>query len=65
MKDIIIQNKVKEKERLLEDIAVTTALAKVVQALSFIDFAEKYIWKINNVDIYAAKKLELTAMKKY
>ena len=37
----------------------------MTQALSPVDLAEKYIWAINNADLYAAKELGLTGIKKY
>ena len=54
MKDVIIEEKTKEKERLSEGIADKTAPAEMTQALSLIDFAEKYIWVISNIDLNAA-----------
>lgn len=42
MKDVIILEKVREKEKLLEGIADITTPAKVAQALSFIDLALRY-----------------------
>ena len=43
MKDVIIEEKVKEKERLSESIINTTVPIEVTQASSFINLAEKYI----------------------
>ena len=65
IKDVIIKENTKEKERLSEDITDTTAPAEVTQALSPVDFAEKYIWAISNADIDTAKELELTGIKEY
>lgn len=39
LKDIIIFEKAREKKKLLKDIAIITAPAKVAQGLGFINFA--------------------------
>ena len=65
MKDVIIEERTKEKEKLLKSIMETTALAEMAQVLSLIDLAKKYIWAISNIDIDTAKKLRLTGIKKY
>ena len=65
MKDIISEKKVKEKEKLLENIADTNALAEVAWKLNPVNLAWKYIWTISNVDLDAAIKLGLTGIKKY
>ena len=65
MKDVIIEEKAREKERLLEGIADITAPVEVVQALSPVDLARKYIWAMSNSNMDAAEKLGLTGIKKY
>ena len=65
MKDMIIKEKARKKERLLKGIADTTAPTEVAQALSLVDLARKYIWAINNANIDAAKELGLIGIKKY
>ena len=65
MKDVVIEEKSKEKEELLEGIADTTAPAKMAQASSSIDLAGKYIWAMNNANMDAAKELRLTSIMKY
>ena len=65
MKDVISEKKTKEKEKLSESIADTIALAEVAYILSLVDLARKYMWAINNLDLDAAKELELTGIKKY
>ena len=64
IKDVIILEKTKEK-KLSEGPADTTVLGEVGQASSLVDFTWKYRQAISNVDMDAAKKLELTKMKKY
>ena len=65
MKDMIIEEKAREKERLSKNIANTTAPVELAQALSSINFTRKYIWAISDADMDAAKELELTSIKKY
>ena len=65
MKDVIITEKAREKERLSKGIADTIPPAKVAQALSPVDFAGRYMWAMNNADLDAAKKLGLNGIKKY
>ena len=43
MKDVIIEEKAREKERLLEGIVDTTAQAEMAQTSSLVDLARKYI----------------------
>ena len=43
MKDVIIEEKAKEKEGLSKSITDTIAPAKVTQASSLLDFAGKYM----------------------
>ena len=62
---MIIEKKAKKKEKLLEDIVDITALAELAQASSPVDFAEKYMWAMNNANMDAAKELGLTGIKKY
>lgn len=65
MKNIIILEKAREKEKLSEDTANTTALVEVAKALSIIDLAWRYKWVISNTNMDAVKELELTGVKKY
>ena len=65
MKDVIIEEKVREKEGLSEGIADTTAPAEVARASSPVDLAGKYMWAMSNADMDAAKELGLTGIKKY
>ena len=43
MKNVIIEEKAREKKRLSEGIVDTTVSAEVTQALSLVDLAEKYM----------------------
>lgn len=65
IKDVIILEKTKKKEKLSIDIADITTLVKMAQVLSLVNFARKYIWSINNTNIDVTKKLRLTDIKKY
>ena len=65
IKDVIIEEKAREKEELSESIVDTTAPAKMIQASSFVDLAEKYMWAISNANLDAAKELGLIGIKKY
>ena len=65
MKDVIIEEKAREKEGLSESIADTTAPAKVAQGSSPVDLAGKYMWAMSNANIDAAKELGLIGIKKY
>ena len=65
MKDVIIEEKAREKKRLSKNIANTIALAEVARALNLVDHARKYMCAMNNANMDAAKKLGLTSIKKY
>ena len=65
MKDVIIEEKAREKEGLSEGIADTTAPAEVARASSPVDLAGKYMWAMSIADMDAAKELGLTGIKKY
>ncbi len=65
MKDVIIPEKAREEEMLLEGIAYTTAPAEVSRVLSFVYLAGRQNWAISNADLDAAKELGLTGIKKY
>ena len=65
MKGMDIEEKARKKKELLKGITDTTALAKVAQALSPVDFARKYMWAISNINIDVAKQLGLLGIKKY
>ena len=65
MKDVIIEEKTREKEGLSDDIADITATAEVAQALSPVDLTGKYMWAMSNANIDAVKELGLTGIKKY
>lgn len=64
MKDVIILEKTREKER---QLVVRNAIkqAKVAKMSNSINFDSKYMQVINNIDIDAAKDLGLTGVKKY
>ena len=65
MKDIIILEEAREKEKLSEGIADTTAQAEVARTWSPVDLAERYKWAMSDADPDAAKELRLTGIKKY
>ena len=65
MKDVIIEEKVREKKGLLEDIVDTTAPAEVAQASSLFNLAGKYMGTMSNADMDVAKELGLTGIRKY
>lgn len=39
--------------------------SKMLWASNFVDLSGKYIWAMSNVDLDAAKEIELTNIKKY
>ena len=65
MKDVISEEKAREKKSLLEGIADTIALAEMAQTSSPVDLVEKYIWPMSNANLDATKELRLTGIKKY
>lgn len=42
-----------------------TTQVKIAKALSFINFARKYKWVINNTDLDETKELKVNNIKKY
>lgn len=65
MKDMIIKEKVREKEKLSKDITDTTAPSEVAQKSSPVNLAIKYMQAMSNANLDATKELELTSIKKY
>ena len=65
LKDVIILEKIREKEKLSEGPADTTTPAEVAQASSSVDLVWRYRWVMSKVDMEAAKKLGLTGVKNY
>lgn len=65
MKNIIILKKTREKKKLSRNVANTIVQAKLAQASSFVNFARRYKWAINNIDLDEAKKLGLTGINRY
>ena len=65
MKDVIILEKAREKEKLSKGIADTTAPVEIAWVLSLVDLTGRYNWAMSNTNLDAAKKLGLTDMKKY
>ena len=55
IKDVIILDQVREKEKLSEKTAETPELAKVAQKSSSVDLALRYKWAIRNADVDIAK----------
>ena len=62
---MIILEKTKEEEILLNNIADIIAPSKVAQVSSRINFAGRYNWVISNIYLDIAKKLRLTGIKNY
>ena len=50
---------------MFKDISDITTQTEVVQVLSFMNFAGRYIWAMNNADLDTIKILGLTSIKKY
>ena len=65
MKDVIIKEKTREKEKLFKSIADITAPAEVAQASCPVDLLERDMWAMSNANLDAAKKIGLTGIKKY
>ncbi len=66
MKDMIISEKVREKEILsIEGIADTNAPAEVARISNPVNLAGRYIWAMSDSNLDVAKELELTGIKKY
>ncbi len=65
MKDIIVLEKDKKKEKLLIDIMDKTILAEVAWVSNLNNFDWRYKWAISNVDLDIAKKLRQTGIRKY
>lgn len=57
--------KVKEKEKLSDNIGYTTMLTEVIGASSPIDLISRYGWVKSISDVDIAKKLGITEIKKY
>ena len=66
MKDVVISKKAREKEgQLVVRNADKIAQAEVARTSSPMDLDGKYMWVMSNVDIDAARDLELTGIKKH
>ena len=65
MKNIIILEKTREKEKLSEGSANTNAPVDVARASSPVDLIWRYRWAMSKVDMEAAKELGLTGVKNY
>lgn len=65
MKNIIILEKTKKKEKLSKDPTDTIAQAKMAQALRPINLTQRYKWAMSKADIETAKKLGLTEVKNH
>ncbi len=63
MKNAIISEKAREEKILLGGIANTTTLAKVARASISVDLGRRYNWAMSNIDLDAAKELELNNIK--
>ena len=55
MKKMIITKKAKKKEELSKNITNTIIPAEVTQAISYINFAGRYICAISNADLNAIR----------
>lgn len=64
MKDMIISEKVREKEGQLI-VGNAIKLVEIVKMSYPIDLGGKYMWTISNTNINVIKDLRLTNMKKY
>ena len=62
---MINKEKAKEKEELSESIANTNPVVEMVQVMSPVYLAKKYIWAMSNFDMDTIKKLGQTSIKKY
>ena len=62
---MIISEKAREKEMLLENIVDTIVPEEVAQVPNPIDLAKSYNWAMSNTDLDTTKKLGLTGIKKY
>ncbi len=60
---MIISEKAREEEMLLEGVADTTVPAEVARVSSPVDLAVRYNWAMNVADLDAAKELGLTGIK--
>lgn len=65
MKDVIILEKSRKKEKLSEDIMNTNVPTEVAWVSSSVDLIWRYKSVMSNPDLDIAKKLELTGVKKY
>lgn len=65
MKDMIMIEKTREKERLFQSIVDSTTLAEVAQTLYLVDVPERYMYAISNVDLDVSMKQGLTGIKNY
>lgn len=65
LKYVIILKKIKEKEKLSEDIADIITSVKMALASNFIDLIERYKWAISNIDVNTVKEIGLIRVKKY
>lgn len=58
IKDLIILNKIRKKEKLSVSITDTIMLAEIAWALRLYNLVGKDKWAINNIDLDTANKLE-------
>ena len=65
MKNGIILEKTREKEKLSEDLADRSVLAELARASSPVNLAWRYRWAMSKTDIESAEKLGLTGVKNY
>ena len=65
MKDVIIIEEVREKERLFEDIVKTIAPAELAQALCSLNLPIRYMCSKSKADLNVAKELEQASIMKY
>lgn len=65
IKNAIILEKIRKKEKLLKSIINKLVLTKVTQVSSLVDLTRRYKWIMRNADVNIVDKLELTGVKKY
>lgn len=65
MKNIIILEKIKQREKLFKSIADITKLAEIARASNLDDLVLKYKGIMNNANLNIAKEQKLTRVNKY